>query len=155
MINFPNDDSYEKRCRAAAIWLTAIISVAIGILTVIPADINPAVPGGDKSHHFLAFAALILPCATLYPKALFKSALAAAVYGGLIEVIQPYVGRSGELADFIADVCGIGAGAALGLVLHWTLRRVFPTLIQRDKDSKMRSFAKEKSKNLPIANSES
>ncbi len=74
-------------------------------------------PGTDKIHHVLAFAALTLPCAALYPKALLRVVVAAALFGAAIEVVQPYVGRSGEVSDLIADVLGLGIGAALGLIL--------------------------------------
>ncbi|MFG6519375.1 VanZ family protein [Sulfitobacter sp. 1A13496] len=92
--------------------------VSIAILTLIPINVPTNAPGTDKTHHLLAFAALSLPCAALYPKALLRVALAAAVFGASIEVIQPYVGRQGEVADLIADVLGIGVGATLGLLLH-------------------------------------
>lgn len=154
MTSLQHNENLKKRRRAAAIGLTIIVSITIGILTLVPMELDPAVPGGDKSHHFLAFAALILPCAALYPRALFKCVLAATIYGGLIEIVQPYVGRTGELADFVADVCGIGAGAVLGLMVHSVLKGVFPGFGQRDMDRKMKSRANERPENLPMVNSE-
>jgi len=53
---------------------------------------------------------------------LFTVALTAVLYGAAIEVIQPIVGRSGDLADFIADVLGIGLGAILGLMMNSVFR---------------------------------
>ena len=43
-------------------------------------------------------------------------------FGGLIEVIQPYFGRAGELSDFIANT----AGASFGAVLVVTVRKLAP-----------------------------
>jgi hypothetical protein len=108
-----------KRLRAVVIWLTISLTISIAALTLIPFNVPADAPGSDKTHHLLAFAALTLPCAVLYPKALLRVALAAAVFGAVIEVIQPYVGRQGELADFIADLFGVGIGATLGLLLNF------------------------------------
>lgn len=107
-----------KRRRSAVILLTISLMVSIAILTLIPLNVPTNAPGSDKIHHLLAFAALTLPCAALYPKALLRVARAAVVFGAAIEVIQPYVGRQGEVADLIADVLGIGIGATHGLLLY-------------------------------------
>lgn len=112
-----------KRRRAVVIWLTISLTISIAALTLIPLNVPADAPGSDKTHHLLAFAALTLPCAVLYPKALLRVALAAAVFGAVIEVIQPYVGRQGELADFIADLFGVGIGATLGLLLSFAFGR--------------------------------
>lgn len=112
----------RNRRRAVAIWLTVGLSITIAALTLIPLNVPKGVPGTDKFHHVLAFAALTLPCAALYPKALLKVMLAAALYGSAIEIIQPFVGRSGEVADFIADIVGIIFGALLGLILNFVLK---------------------------------
>lgn len=69
-------------------------------------------------HHVLAFVSLTLPSAAFYPKALLRVVLAAALYAALIEIIQPYAGRSGETADFLADLLGIAIGGIIGLLLH-------------------------------------
>lgn len=111
-----------KRLRTTAIWLTIGLAITTAVLTLIPISIPQGVPGSDKIYHVLAFVALILPCATLYPKALLKVGIAAALYGGAIEVIQPHIGRSGELADFLADLLGIGFGASFGLFFHLVLK---------------------------------
>tara|TARA_R110002072_G_scaffold269027_1_gene428132 strand:- start:6115 stop:6582 length:468 start_codon:yes stop_codon:yes gene_type:complete len=108
-----------KRRRAVVILLTISLMIGIAILTLTPLNVPAGAPGSDKIHHLLEFAALTLPCAVLYPKALLKVVLAAAVFGTAIEVIQPYVGRQGELTDFIANLLGVGIGATLGLLLNF------------------------------------
>ncbi|WP_394418473.1 VanZ family protein [Sulfitobacter sp. 1A13191] len=115
-----------------AIWLTFGLSVCIAVVTLIPSKAAPEVPGGDKVHHVLAFMALTLPSAAFYPKALLRVVLAAAFYAGLIEVIQPFVGRSGEPADFLADLLGIAIGAIIGLLLHWGSGCLFVMRRQRN-----------------------
>ena len=108
----------RQRRRSISIWLTFGLSGCIAVLTLIPSNAAPDVPGGDKVHHILAFIALTLPSAAFYPKALVRVVLAATLYAGLIEVIQPFVGRSGEIADFLADLLAIAIGAIIGLLLH-------------------------------------
>ena len=40
--------------------------------------------------------------------------LTALILGGAIELIQPYMNRSGEMEDFWADAIGAGLGILLG-----------------------------------------
>ena len=107
-----------KRRRAIAIWLTLALLACITVLTLLPLTVPSSVKGSDKVHHILAFTGLTLPSAVFYPKALLRVMVVAVVYGAGIEIIQPYVGRASELADFIADLVGIGRGATTG----WFLR---------------------------------
>ena len=86
------------------------------------AELSPKPPGGDKLHHFIAFAALTLPTALLYARALTWLLPAAIAYGGCIEIIQPYVNRLGELGDFVADSLGAIFGAVLGLSLQFAFK---------------------------------
>ena len=80
-------------------------------------------PGTDKLYHFIAFTALVFPCALLFARTLNWVLPAALLFGGAIELIQPYVGRGGELADFVADALGVFIGAALGLTLRAIVTR--------------------------------
>ena len=84
----------------------------------------------------MAFAILTAPCAALYPKRLLRVVFAAAVYGGVIEVVQPYVGRHGEAADVLADLLGVPIRAAFGLLLHM----IFKWRIARRSASARREF---------------
>ena len=102
--------------------LTAAIALAIGWASLTPLPAQP-VPGGDKLHHLIAYAALCFPL-------LFKNARSAVVvlplaiaYGGAIELIQPYVNRYGEWLDFAANAAGCLIGFASALMLRKFLRR--------------------------------
>lgn len=75
----------------------------------------------DKASHAIAFAALVFPCALLFQRSLIWLVPAALVFGAGIEFIQPSVGRSGEFADFLADI----AGVAIGLIAGRVMRRWF------------------------------
>lgn len=79
-------------------------------------------PGNDKIHHLIGFAALLLPCAFLYRRALYYILPGAILFGGLIELLQPYVNRNGEWADFYADATGAMLGVAVALLLRYIFR---------------------------------
>ncbi|UWR39444.1 hypothetical protein [Sulfitobacter sp. W074] len=103
--------------RTIVLWLTTSLMICIGVLMFLPLGL-PDVAGSDKDHHILAFAALVLPCAALYPRGIPRVILGATAYGALIEIIQPFVGRSGDFIDFTADLAGMGLGSILGLGIY-------------------------------------
>lgn len=96
------------------ILLTAIVLVAVTALSLWPLDKLPPVPGSDKTHHFMAYTALMLPAALRQPRYVWVLALVFVAYGGLIELLQPYANRYGEWLDFAANSGGVGIGALLG-----------------------------------------
>lgn len=101
-----------------ALLLTALLALGIAFGTLMPTGLNaPPLPGGDKLHHLLGFAALVLPGIALMPRWTLAFLAFGLGLGALIEVIQPSVGRARELADLIADALGLGLGAAAGLTL--------------------------------------
>ena len=107
----------------ASLAATLVLAVLIGFLTLTPIQ-NPGVPGTDKNHHLIAFAALALPLSFSRPRLAPWVVLAAVGYGGAIEIIQPYVGRSGEVFDLMADALGAVIGGAAGVALQWLRGRL-------------------------------
>lgn len=109
--------------RVRALWLGSTIAIAllIAVTTLMP---TPHMPHGgyhlDKLAHMAAFFVLVFPTAALWPRVTAWIGLLAVLYGGAIEVIQPYTGRSAEFADLLAD----GIGVALGIIVGTTLRRI-------------------------------
>ena len=102
-----------------ALAATALLALVIAFLTLTPQPVRPPSPHGwDKLYHLVAFAALAFPAALLYTRSLVWVVPAALLFGGAIELIQPHVGRSREIADFLADGLGVGIGVILGLVLR-------------------------------------
>lgn len=106
--------------RTVAYGLTAALATLIALLTLLPLPAPPLTDdGGDKIYHFIAFAGLMLPVATLRPQALVWMIPAALLFGAAIEIIQPVVNRSADFGDFVADAAGVLAGSALGGVVSW------------------------------------
>ncbi len=101
-----------------ALAATLAVALAIGGLTLTHIS-DAGVPGSDKHHHMIAFAALTLPLAFARPRLALWIALAGIAYGGAIELIQPLVGRDKEFLDFVADGAGSLLGALCGASLRW------------------------------------
>jgi VanZ family protein len=88
------------------------------------------IPGGDKSQHFLAYAALAILLAV---RMSFAAPFAArhalrvlgiiALYGALDEVTQIPVGRHADVWDWVADLSGGTVGMALFLGVQRIRRR--------------------------------
>ena len=114
----------DLRTRNIDIHATVVIAVLIGMATLTPVEELPAVSGSDKLYHLISFAILTLPIAVIRPKALRVILILSVGYGGAIEVLQPLVDRNCELADFLADVCGV----ALGMAMSKAFVRLLPTI---------------------------
>lgn len=110
-----------------SVVITGVLAAIIGFGTLYPMPSSPMLGGNDKLQHFAAFAALAFPISLARPKTAPYMVAAALLYGGIIEVAQPFVGRDRSLADLMADVTGaaLGAGAAvlLNRLLGGVLRR--------------------------------
>ena len=111
--------------RALALTATAILSFVIGYLTLSPSPPQVGVEEllSDKAYHVIAFAALVFPSALLYARSLIWMVPAALLFGGAIELIQPYVGREAEVADFLADAVGLSVRIVSGLILRTALTK--------------------------------
>jgi VanZ family protein len=107
-----------SRSPTVALAATLVIAACVGVLTLLPLKVPVTVPGTDKLHHLAAFAALTFPMALLVPRWLPGTVFLAVLYGGVIEIIQPYTGRYGDVMDWIADIQGVALGALVGLALN-------------------------------------
>lgn len=105
-----------------AICLTFLLAIVILALTLTPISVPSGHGVTDKTFHAIAFAALTLPIATFQPRWLWFSIPIFILFGGAIEIIQPYFGRSCDFADWIADIKGVLIGSVIGLLLNTLLR---------------------------------
>jgi VanZ family protein len=105
--------------------LASLLTIAIG-LAIAAFTLTPIAPntfsGSDKTHHSLAFFVLALPLSAARPKIAILVAMSVFTYGGLIELIQPFVGRHRDVADIIANGLGAMAGAVVGYALSIRLQ---------------------------------
>lgn len=112
------------------IWLaTAILWIAMFILTHTPVALPVRVVTNDKTAHFLGYLAL--------GSALFASlrlggrrdptlaVLAVGlIYGGIDELLQIPVGRSSDWNDWFADAAGVAVAVTIGgCITRWIDRR--------------------------------
>lgn len=93
--------------------ITYILLVSIATLSLWPAAYLPDVPGTDKTHHFIAYAALIFPTIIKQPKNTVFIVFGFIAFSGAIELIQPYVNRYGEWLDMLANTLGLTCGWVL------------------------------------------
>lgn len=105
-------------------WLacTVLTLAAITVLSLRPV-IVPDVPGGDKTLHLVAYAALIFPAGLRRPKRMILIFFFFFLYSGTIELIQPYVNRCGEWLDLVANTIGLACGLLLAEAVRRLLHR--------------------------------
>ena len=99
-----------------AMVLTFAFALIICVGTLTPLLRAVDVPGTDKWHHFLAFAALTYPLTVASRRHWLLIIAFGLSLGALIEIIQPYVNKYGDVADFTADAIGVLIGFLLGVV---------------------------------------
>ena len=100
------------------VLLTLLVAGVIVMGTLSPPGNGAPLPLTDKQLHMLSFAALVLPISFARFRTVFWLAPLALAFGGVIELIQPVVGRSAEWGDFLADAAGIALGLLPGWVRH-------------------------------------
>ena len=98
------------------ILITLFILTAITSLSLSPLEELPPIPGTDKIHHFIAYAALMLPTAIKKPKYGGAIVFFFICWSGAIELLQPYVNRYGEWRDLLANITGLFGGWAIAKI---------------------------------------
>ena len=107
-----------------AYWvaITTVILISIITLSLWPVQTLPSVPGSDKTHHFIAYASLMLPVSLRRPKYWIWLGLFFVLVSGGIELLQPLVNRHKEGFDMLANGTGVLCGILLSEVLRWLFR---------------------------------
>ena len=96
-------------------WISTLIFLFLILCgTLTPRDVIE-VPdfGSDKQYHLLAFTLFVMPLTFNKLKNIYWVLPVAIVFGALIELIQPFVGRYGDIKDFYADALGSVIGVCL------------------------------------------
>ena len=100
------------------------------LAVVIWGELKPSVQGPgtgfDKVLHFTAYFGLaaIATVALGHRRPAIWAALALATFGGILEIVQSFVGRDAEWGDELANIVGAGAGLAAGLLALSMTRRM-------------------------------
>ncbi|PKH02817.1 hypothetical protein CXF72_09535 [Psychromonas sp. MB-3u-54] len=111
-------------------WFACTIFM-LTVITLLSFNLSinlPSVPGGDKMHHFIAYALLMFPVALKKPQHWLLIALFFLCLSGGIELLQPLVGRTNDWLDLVANWSGIMFSILFAQLIH----RVFPSLINQD-----------------------
>ncbi len=112
--------------------ITAILAAAILILSLMPHPIElpDAMKDQDKIEHALAYFALAFSAFLTWEgkrarsrllSRLLLTVLGCSLYGGIIEVLQSFVGRHMEFLDLVSDTAGafLGSFAAMHVPRLW------------------------------------
>ncbi|MCO4838420.1 MAG: hypothetical protein KC426_10075 [Oceanospirillaceae bacterium] len=105
--------------RAYWVAITVFTLAAITTLSLYPLEHLPVVRGSDKTHHLIAYGAVMFPTALRKPKYWLLMGVFFAFWGGAIELIQPYVNRYGESLDVAANITGLGCGLLVAWIINW------------------------------------
>lgn len=104
-------------------WAALVFAFVMAILPQ-----PPQLPGEptDKFQHMLAFGTLTLLLTAGYPRlALWRVVLVMAAFGAAIEVVQliPALNRTGDVADWWADMGAVAVVLAPAALWRWRQRR--------------------------------
>lgn len=113
--------------QASVVFLVIVLLAVLGLsLTPHPESVLGRLSLYDKAGHFAAYVVLgFLAFRAIDRRGALPLVLAiasCAALGGLIEVIQPLVGRRMELGDFLVDLGGSAIGPAIAAVVSWMAR---------------------------------
>ncbi len=113
------------RSRLARVLIASLVSLLILGLSLTPKPIQVLrnISHSDKIEHAAAYLVLAFSICWAFGRKGFLpiiiSIALCAAYGGIIEIVQPYVERTKDLIDFVADAAGATTGAMLcGLIFR-------------------------------------
>ena len=103
--------------------VTIFLLIAITFLSLYPLTELTESQGIDKIYHLVAYFLLALPSGLKKPNNWVLFVFLFIIFGGVIEMIQPYVNRYGEWLDFFANTIGVFIGFFAGIILNKKLLR--------------------------------
>ena len=101
---------------------TFSIFIIITFLSLYPLKAQPSI-GSDKIYHLIAYSALTIGVGLRRPTNYILLIIFFSLYSGLIEIIQPYINRFGEIEDFLFNNLGIFIGLTLGVIINKILNK--------------------------------
>lgn len=105
------------------VWaITFVLLVVLVTMALKPVDHSRPHLRIYDYFHVIGFAALIMPAAFLHPRSLLWLVPILAVFGAMIEVVQPFFGRGTEMQDLVDNIIGLAVGVVLGLVVRQLFR---------------------------------
>ena len=112
--------------------IRAIVFISIALIILIlslvpkPPELIREFALSDKIMHLAAYIALAFSMGFILPRS-FKvntviifTIISSSLFGGVIEFLQGFTGRSPELLDLLFDT----AGAAIGVLLYFTYKKI-------------------------------
>ena len=120
--------SWRARIKRGAYWCfwPAVAVVIWGELAGPPQQDFPQILLWDKAQHFTAYFGLALLATLGWGRRLRARLILGAVLllGGVLEMLQAYVGRDAQWADMAANTLGAVVGLGLGFLLLQAARLV-------------------------------
>jgi VanZ family protein len=98
--------------------VTIFLLLVIAFLSLYPLPKLPEFQVTDKTYHLVAYFLLALPSGLKKTNKWILFIFLFIIYGGVIEMIQPYVNRYGEWWDFFANTIGVISGFFVGVILN-------------------------------------
>ena len=96
---------------------TLLVSLAICAGTLTSFSTSNTFLGDDKLHHVIAFTCFVLPMILVSPKYWRLMTTYSLIFGGMIELVQPYVNKTGDPMDLLANTAGTIIGIVMGSAL--------------------------------------
>ena len=91
--------------------ISGLFLLIITVLSFVPVTQEPPMNGIDKIENLVAYAALTIPISLAYHPRYKTIFWFVCIWGMMIEILQPYVGRQADTMDAIIN--GIGAGIGI------------------------------------------
>ncbi|MCK5671935.1 MAG: VanZ family protein [Spirochaetales bacterium] len=118
----------QRQFPVIRVMIFVSIALTILILSLVPKppEIIREFAFGDKIMHLAAYIALafsmgyILPVSFTNKAIIFFTIISSSLFGGLIEILQGFTGRSPELLDLFFDA----VGASIGVYLYFTVKKI-------------------------------
>lgn len=131
------DRKYRNLMRAMGVISSVLCVVLILIFSLTAFSGPQSIKISDKSGHYIAYVALGFTLFFAFvqdgsissnKKSYILSFVIGMSLGVLVEIIQPFAGRSREAADAVADVLGLLTGEAIATVVLCIFVRIVGAL---------------------------